>query len=104
MSGADFCTPEALHVHQRADAPRESPLKEETMTTVHRFVLDDERNIAATELKVTERTLDRWRRLGEGPRITKLGQRTIYRRTSLQAWIHAREKSAYVAGKAVRHA
>jgi hypothetical protein len=48
---------------------------------------------AAAELKVTERTLDRWRRLGEGPPITKLGRRTIYRRSSLKAWIRAREQS-----------
>jgi hypothetical protein len=46
---------------------------------------------AATELKVCERTLDRWRRLGEGPPITKLGRRTLYRRSSLQAWLRARE-------------
>ena len=49
---------------------------------------------AATELKVTERTLDRWRRLGEGPPITKLGRRTFYRRSSLQAWIRACEQPA----------
>ena len=28
---------------------------------------------AAAELKICERTLDRWRRLGEGPRSPKLG-------------------------------
>ena len=46
---------------------------------------------AADELKVCERTLDRWRKLGEGPPITRLGRRILYRRTSLQAWLHARE-------------
>lgn len=46
---------------------------------------------AAAELKVCERTLDRWRRLGEGPPITKLGRRVLYRRSSLQAWLHGRE-------------
>ena len=46
---------------------------------------------AAAELKVCERTLDRWRRLDEGPPITKLGRRTLYRRSSLQAWLRARE-------------
>jgi Helix-turn-helix domain len=46
---------------------------------------------AATELKVTERTLDRWQRLREGPPITKLGRRILYRRSSLQTWLHACE-------------
>jgi hypothetical protein len=48
----------------------------------------------AAELKVCERTLDRWRRLDEGPPITKLGRRILYRRSSLAAWIRAREQSA----------
>ena len=34
---------------------------------------------AAAELKVCERTLDRWQRLGEGPPITRLGRRVLYR-------------------------
>ena len=46
---------------------------------------------AAAELKICERTLDRWRRLDEGPPITKLGRRVLYRRSSLQAWIRTRE-------------
>jgi hypothetical protein len=47
---------------------------------------------AAAELKVCERTLDRWRRLDEGPPITKLGRRILYRRSSLQVWLSARER------------
>ena len=46
---------------------------------------------AAAELKVCRRTLDRWRRLGEGPPVSKLGRRVLYRRASLQAWLRARE-------------
>jgi Helix-turn-helix domain len=49
---------------------------------------------AAAELKVTERTLDRWQRLREGPPITKLGRRILYRRSGLQAWLLAREENA----------
>jgi len=52
------------------------------------FLTQDE---TAAELKVCERTLDRWRRLDEGPPITKLGRRVLYRRSSLLAWLHARE-------------
>jgi hypothetical protein len=46
---------------------------------------------AAAELKICTRTLDRWRRLGEGPPITKLGRRVLYRRPSLAAFLRARE-------------
>lgn len=46
---------------------------------------------AAAELKVCERTLDRWRRLGEGPPITRLGRRVLYRRSSLLVWLRGRE-------------
>jgi hypothetical protein len=52
---------------------------------------------AATELKVTERTLDRWQRLREGPPITRLGRRILYRRSSLQAWLRSREQQRAVA-------
>jgi hypothetical protein len=34
-----------------------------------------EQDQAAAELKVCQRTLDRWRRLGDGPPITKIGRR-----------------------------
>ncbi len=52
------------------------------------FLTQDE---AGAELKVCGRTLDRWRRLGEGPPITKLGRRILYRRSSVHAWLRARE-------------
>lgn len=45
----------------------------------------------AAELQRNERTLDRWHRLGEGPPITRIGRRILYRRASLQNWLHARE-------------
>jgi Helix-turn-helix domain len=46
----------------------------------------------AVELKRHPQTLDRWRRLGEGPPITKFGRCVLYRRSSLQAWLRARER------------
>ena len=46
----------------------------------------------AAELRRSPRTLDRWERLGEGPPITKLGRRVLYRRSSLQVWLRAREQ------------
>ena len=48
-------------------------------------------NEAAAELKVCGRTLDRWRKLDEGPPITKLGRRILYRRSSVQSWLTQRE-------------
>ena len=51
---------------------------------------------AAAELKVCERTLDRWRRLGEGPPITRLGRRVLYRRSSLLVWLRGREHNGPV--------
>jgi hypothetical protein len=50
------------------------------------------KDAAAAELKVCQRTLDRWRQLTEGPPITKLGRRILYRRSSLRAWLCAREQ------------
>jgi len=50
-----------------------------------------ERDEAAAELKVCRRTLDRWRQLGEGPPVTKLGRRVLYSRRSLLAWLREGE-------------
>jgi hypothetical protein len=47
---------------------------------------------AAAELKICERTLNRWRSLGEGPPVTKIGRRVYYRRRTLRAWLCAREQ------------
>jgi len=49
----------------------------------------------ANELNVTRRTLDRWEILGEGPPITRIGRRIFYRRSSLQAWLRARERKTH---------
>ena len=53
------------------------------------FLTQDE---AASELRVCRRTLDRWQRLNEGPPITKIGRRVLYRRSSVQAWLREREQ------------
>lgn len=65
-----------------------NPDEPDADTVLADFLTQDE---AAAELKICERTLDRWRRLGEGPPITKLGRRVLYRRSSLQAWLRTRE-------------
>lgn len=45
----------------------------------------------AAELGLCTKTLQRWRALGEGPAITRLGRRILYRRSTVAAWIAARE-------------
>jgi hypothetical protein len=68
---------------------------EATMSTTEKLLADFlTQHEAAKELKVCERTLDRWRRLGEGPPLTKIGRRVYYRRPTLQAWLCSREQGA----------
>jgi hypothetical protein len=52
------------------------------------YLIEDQ---AATELGVCTKTLQRWRTLGEGPAITRLGRRILYRRSTVAAWIATRE-------------
>ena len=47
---------------------------------------------AAAELGICVRTLRRWRDLGRGPAITRLGRRCLYRRTTIANWLASREK------------
>jgi predicted site-specific integrase-resolvase len=67
---------------------------------------DDSRNVlsdymdsseTAAQLTVSVRTLERWRRLDEGPPITKMGKKVLYRRSSVEAWLRAREISSLAA-------
>jgi excisionase family DNA binding protein len=38
-------------------------------------------------LRLSERTLERWRVIGGGPAYVKLGKRVLYPRTELHRWI-----------------
>lgn len=46
---------------------------------------------AAGELRVCAKTLQRWRALGEGPPVTRLGRTILYRKSSLRAWLASQE-------------
>lgn len=46
----------------------------------------------ATELRVSERTIKRWRALPDGLPYVALGGRIFYRRSSVRAWIESRER------------
>lgn len=45
---------------------------------------------AAQVLRLSERTLERMRVDGNGPRFVKAGRRVLYRRTEIEAWAEAR--------------
>ena len=45
---------------------------------------------AARYLRLSHRTLERYRVTGEGPRYLKVGRRVFYRRTDLDAWLDGR--------------
>ncbi len=48
---------------------------------------------AAAALNVPERTIERWRATGTGPRFVKLGRRVAYRPDDLTAFIDAQVRS-----------
>lgn len=47
---------------------------------------------AAELLRLSPRTLERFRLEGTGPRYAKLGRRIVYRASDLETWIAARER------------
>ena len=46
----------------------------------------------AQEIHRDERTLDRWRRLGEGPRFVKIGNEVIYPKDGARQWLKSLEQ------------
>jgi hypothetical protein len=45
----------------------------------------------AAELLVTPSTLDRWAERGEGPPVTKMGNKPLYHRPAVAAWLLAQQ-------------
>lgn len=45
---------------------------------------------AADYLKSSTRTLERFRRIGGGPKYAKTGRKVLYRRDWLDAWVESR--------------
>ncbi len=45
---------------------------------------------AAGVLRISERTLERFRLEGSGPRFVKAGRRVLYKRADIDAWTNAR--------------
>jgi hypothetical protein len=51
-------------------------------------------NELAAELDVTVRTIQRWRADREGPPVTFIGNRPVYSKASVRAWLKNREEKA----------
>ena len=47
----------------------------------------------AAELRISPRTLVRWEAVGDAPAITRIRRQRLYRRSSVVAWLVAREAS-----------
>jgi hypothetical protein len=57
---------------------------------------------AASALRLSERTLERWRVTGDGPKFVKAGRRVLYSPTALDAWITSRTLQSTCDGRAVQ--
>lgn len=70
----------------------------EFMPATARHLTDDEilhtRAEASRVCRCSISTLERWARLGTGPRITRLGGRTFYRLSDLRAFIASGSRAA----------
>jgi predicted DNA-binding transcriptional regulator AlpA len=59
-------------------------------------LLDDYLTIEqlAAELDIAVITLKRWGALRQGPPVTKIGRRVLYRRSAVQAWLLRQEQKS----------
>ena len=53
----------------------------------------------AAELKLSSRTLEKWRRTGEGPKFAKLGKLVYYQEEDVVEWLTQRTKTTTPAGQ-----
>jgi excisionase family DNA binding protein len=51
----------------------------------------------ASELRISQRTLDRWVSIGEGPPRVTIGRKVLYRRDAVAAWMRSRERKPVAA-------
>jgi excisionase family DNA binding protein len=49
---------------------------------------------AAMALRLSERTLERWRVSGEGVRFVKAGRRVLYRLDDIETWLASRVRTS----------
>jgi excisionase family DNA binding protein len=55
------------------------------------YLTDEE---LAAALRVTKRTLERWRRMREAPPSVKMGSRRLTRKDAVPQWLASREQAA----------
>jgi Helix-turn-helix domain len=48
----------------------------------------------AAQIHRSVRTLARWRALGEGPPVTRIGREILYKKSSVAAWLASLEQDA----------
>lgn len=68
-----------------------------TSSGVDRYLVQKE---AAKYLRLSSRTLERYRVVGTGPRFIKAGRRVLYRRDALDDWTSERTFSSTAAAQA----
>lgn len=66
-----------------------TPIDTRPSDTAREFLIQRE---AAALLRLSERTLERYRIAGTGPAFVKLGRRVVYRRLDLHAWARAQTR------------
>jgi hypothetical protein len=57
---------------------------------------------AAIALRCSERSLERWRLTGNGPRYIKTTRRVLYRESDLEAWLTGRLTTSTSEGRIER--
>jgi hypothetical protein len=79
-------------LRQKKPAPKQA--NGSTESQARSGVLDDyiSTEKLAAELDVAPLTVIRWRLQKQGPPVTRLGRRILYRRASVQAWLAAQEQ------------
>ncbi len=75
-----------LHAAAANNQPREHTLGEPAREELVRHLTNDE---AAAYLRLSPRTLEKQRVIGEGPRFRKFGRRVLYAIDDLETWAEA---------------
>ena len=84
--------PNAIHDPARQDA--RTPPREPTVAVRHLTSLD-----LARRWRLSPRTLERWRWLGQGPAYLKLGAAVAYRLDDVEAFEAGRRRDAAATGR-----
>lgn len=67
-------------------------IENETAATVLAEYMEEDE--LASELKISPRTLKRWRALREAPPVTRVGKKVLFHRPAVKKWLAARQVDA----------